>query len=199
MILIWNKFKRINYILFPLKSSENVRFSDGFIRNISYLIRSNSLNVRIEIWRWSRSVFNHNLVARRSFHSKQQRKSENLFLIYNSNGGVRIYVNKHICCSFIVNSFHATGPLQYPQKTLENLWFFMMSSGCMERPEAWNGLMWKKFQAVLKCTCEPNRWYLWKDYSESNRAKPIEVILLSVMFEQGFIHCWCFWVYALLA
>ena len=30
LLLILTKFKRINWLLFPLKSSENLRFSDDF-------------------------------------------------------------------------------------------------------------------------------------------------------------------------
>ena len=37
----------------PLKSSENLRFSDDFRRNISSLIHLNSLNIRNKIWKQS--------------------------------------------------------------------------------------------------------------------------------------------------
>ena len=44
--LIISKFKQINKILFPPKSSENHRFSDDFRGNKSYVIRFNSLLIR---------------------------------------------------------------------------------------------------------------------------------------------------------
>ena len=50
---ILSKFKRINIQLFPLKSSENLWFSDDFRGNNCILIRLNSLNMWSEIWRRS--------------------------------------------------------------------------------------------------------------------------------------------------
>ena len=52
-LLISSKFKWINWLLFPLKSSENPRFSDDFKGNRSWLIRLNSLTIRGKIWWWS--------------------------------------------------------------------------------------------------------------------------------------------------
>ena len=51
-LLILSELKWIKQLLFPLKSSENQRFSDDFRRNRSQSIRFNSLNIRSEIWRW---------------------------------------------------------------------------------------------------------------------------------------------------
>ena len=46
LLLILGEFKRINWLLLPFKSIENLRFSDDFRGNRSYLIRLNLLNVR---------------------------------------------------------------------------------------------------------------------------------------------------------
>ena len=43
---ILSKFKQINQLLFPLKSSKNLRFSSDFRCSRSLLIRLNSFNVR---------------------------------------------------------------------------------------------------------------------------------------------------------
>ena len=51
--LILREFKQIHSLLFPLKTSENHRFSVDFRRNKNYLIYLNSLNIRGEIWRRS--------------------------------------------------------------------------------------------------------------------------------------------------
>ena len=48
-------FKQI--FLFPLKLSENHRFSDDFRGSRSQLIRLNSLNIRSQFWRQSLSAF----------------------------------------------------------------------------------------------------------------------------------------------
>ena len=45
-LLILSQFEQINELLFPLKSSDNRRFSDDFGRNWTSLIRLNSINVR---------------------------------------------------------------------------------------------------------------------------------------------------------
>ena len=47
--------KRIYQLLFPLKWSENHRFSDDYRGNRSWLIRLNSLNIRSNFWRRSRT------------------------------------------------------------------------------------------------------------------------------------------------
>ena len=52
-LLMSSEFKRINQFLFPLKLSENDKFTDDFIGNRSFLIRLNSLNIRCVIWRRS--------------------------------------------------------------------------------------------------------------------------------------------------
>ena len=52
-LLVMNKFKEINLIVFPLKSLEHRRFSDDFRGNRSSLIRLNLFNIRSEIWRRS--------------------------------------------------------------------------------------------------------------------------------------------------
>ena len=48
-LLILSKFKRVNQLLLPRKSSENRRFYDSFRRK-QKLIRLNSLNIKSEIW-----------------------------------------------------------------------------------------------------------------------------------------------------
>ena len=58
---ISSEFKRTYQLFLPLKSPENHKFSDDFTRNRSYLIRSNSLDVRSEIniervWEIKRSL-----------------------------------------------------------------------------------------------------------------------------------------------
>ena len=55
-LLTLRKFKRINQTLFPLKSLENQRFSDGFRGNRGWLIRLNLLNTKSEICRQSLNV-----------------------------------------------------------------------------------------------------------------------------------------------
>ena len=55
LFLILIEFKRINLLLFPLKSSESTWFSDDFRGNRSYLIRINLVNIRSRIWRGSPS------------------------------------------------------------------------------------------------------------------------------------------------
>ena len=53
-LLKLSRFKRINQLLFPLKWSENLLFSDGFRGiELSSSIRSILLNIRSEIWRLS--------------------------------------------------------------------------------------------------------------------------------------------------
>ena len=44
-----SEFRQHNWLLFPLKSSENLRFSDDFRENRSQLIRLNSVNNRSEL------------------------------------------------------------------------------------------------------------------------------------------------------
>ena len=53
MLLILREFKWISYLLLPLKSSENHRFSNDFRGNRRSLICLNSHYIRSEIWRWS--------------------------------------------------------------------------------------------------------------------------------------------------
>ena len=48
LLLILSKFKRINYLLFSLKSSENLWSSVDFMGNRSLLIHVNSLKIRSE-------------------------------------------------------------------------------------------------------------------------------------------------------
>ena len=48
-LLKLSEFKRINQLLFPLKSSENLCFSDSFMRNINALIHVSTLNITSEI------------------------------------------------------------------------------------------------------------------------------------------------------
>ena len=52
-LLIFSELKLINSLLFPLKASENHRFSDDFRGNRCHLICLNSLNIRSEVWRRS--------------------------------------------------------------------------------------------------------------------------------------------------
>ena len=52
-LLILSEFKRINQLLFPLKSPENQRFSDDFRGDKSKLIPSKSFNIRSKFWRGS--------------------------------------------------------------------------------------------------------------------------------------------------
>ena len=47
--LILGEFRRINQLKFPLKSSENRRFSDDFMKKRSYLIRLNLIHIRSKI------------------------------------------------------------------------------------------------------------------------------------------------------
>ena len=46
-----SEFYWVNWLLFPLKSSENLWFAYNLWENRSPLIRLNSLNIRSEIWR----------------------------------------------------------------------------------------------------------------------------------------------------
>ena len=48
LLLILSKFKRINYLLFSLKSSENLLSSVDFRGNRSSLVHLNSLKIRSE-------------------------------------------------------------------------------------------------------------------------------------------------------
>ena len=51
------KFRRINQLLFPLKSLQNIRISDDFRGSGCYLIRLNLINIGSEIWSRSLSGF----------------------------------------------------------------------------------------------------------------------------------------------
>ena len=53
LLLILGDFKWINQLLFPLKYSGRLWFSNDFKGNKSWLICLQSLNNRSEIWRWS--------------------------------------------------------------------------------------------------------------------------------------------------
>ena len=50
MLLRLSEFKWINWLLFPLKSSENQWFFNHFRGNKSWWIRINSLDIKSEIW-----------------------------------------------------------------------------------------------------------------------------------------------------
>ena len=50
---ILSEFERSNQLLFLLKSSENLWFSGDFRGNKTWLIRSNSRNIKIHIWKRS--------------------------------------------------------------------------------------------------------------------------------------------------
>ena len=51
LLLIISGFKRINSVLFDLKSPENFSSGNHFMQNRSSLIRLNLLNIRHKIWR----------------------------------------------------------------------------------------------------------------------------------------------------
>ena len=50
-LLILSEYNRINELIVPLKSSENLWFSNDFRENRSKFIHLKSLNIREEIWR----------------------------------------------------------------------------------------------------------------------------------------------------
>ena len=50
LILMWSYFKRVNYLLFHLKSSKNHKFPDDFKGNRNSWIHLNLLSIRSKIW-----------------------------------------------------------------------------------------------------------------------------------------------------
>ena len=74
LVLIWSEFKRINSLLFPLKLSENSRFSNDFRGNRSYKTRLNPLNIRSAIWRRS------HILSNKYRHEEKQLKGSSRFL-----------------------------------------------------------------------------------------------------------------------
>ena len=52
-LLVWSKFKQIDSLPFPITSSENLRLSDDFRGNRSWLIFSDTFNIKSQILRRS--------------------------------------------------------------------------------------------------------------------------------------------------
>ena len=73
-----SRFERIDQLLFSLKTSGNLTFSEGFQGRRNYLAHLNLLNIRSEHWGWSLSKSDpvdtgHNLNVHKTFRSRPGR------------------------------------------------------------------------------------------------------------------------------
>ena len=142
LMYLWANLNELINFCPPRKSSENLRFSDDFRGNRSWLIHLNLLNIRGEIWRRSLNRF--------CFYY------ETNFVLVSANNAVRFSVNP-IRTPFLfqyfilkyetkgnvgtkwLHPFHITGRFLYPLKT-ENFKFPDGYRGYIKRLVAWNRL-----------------------------------------------------------
>ena len=71
----------------------------------------------------------------------------------------------------LINPFHVSGLFLYPLKTSENLWFSDVFKDYRKRPDAWNGLIIKKFS-------KEKHFCIWWNFSNINRWLGLKINLL---------------------